>query len=179
MPYISDVSKQTVVRGWEYCIPKYAEAGAAVEVGDLVGFDANGNLVPAAAAVSGTGTVRIAVPRRERGMGEIANNLPRSDGRTNPTTFQSGEEMAYITPHAGVEILMNLRAGQTVGVGSVMHGTDTAGQVAEAGSTEGTTALDTGVLVGEVVVPDGEDPATYSVTTGAGETAKIIVEVRQ
>lgn len=178
MPYPTETTKQTVVRGWEYCIPKYAQAGAVIEVGDLVGFNANGDLVPAAAAVRGTDTVRIAVPRRERGMGEISNSLPRSDGRTTPTAFESGEEMAFVTPHSGIEILMNLRQNQAVEVGSVMYGTDTAGQIAEAGSVSGTTALDTGVLVGEVVAPDGVEPSTYSVTTAANETKKVIVEVR-
>lgn len=173
MPYQSESQYQTIARGFEYCVPKYAMTGAAVDVGALVAWDANADLVPRADGVTGTGTVRVAYPRRERGMSELATT-PTTGSRDDPDTFAAGEEAAYVIPPAGAECLLNVEGeattGSTLDVGDTVNGSGTGGNVIIGGP---------GPVVGDVVAPDkADDPGTWSQTIAAGAVEKALVEIR-
>lgn len=156
--------QQTITRGYEYCIPKERLTGTATTVGDVVGFDGNGDLVPAASATTGTNNLRIIIPHYTVGMSEMS-------GRTD---YDAGEQAKYVTPPPGTEALLNLAESQDVSDGESVVLAGTEGQVAAFDGAGGDTA---DMVIGEVV-PGKNQSSGFNVTTEAGETAKITVEVK-
>ena len=101
---IRDEPRTTIVKGHNHIGYDYADAGAAVDVGDLVTLDANGELVPHATAGTAAAPVRVAFEERARGM------LPLDpDGEKD--NWGAGDYAKYIEPDEGVVLLLNLAAG--------------------------------------------------------------------
>ena len=105
---IRDTPRTTIVKGHNHIGYDYADAAAAMDVGDLVELTANDELQPHATAGAVNAPVRIAFEERARGM--LADD-PNGDN----DAWSAGDYAKYIEPDEGVVLLLNLAAGADLG----------------------------------------------------------------